>query len=295
MAGVAAPFAAAFGSRPPSRRAAAGMVSARRAVRSTMETATKAIAPAVRADGLENRGARSHRVPGGGLQEGSGVLHRAHGVDAPQRRWQAGGDGHRRLGLGHFQAGGATGAPAAASARRRGGRGRGARAIVESFGFAIEPWNAKTVEAELRKRGLTPDRRQRRQGLRELPREGSGRLRPADRQRQRPRKARKAGQRREAVGAGAVRRRPDGRPCGWTTSRSASTNYKESASFYTNLLGWKPTYDEGSQNELMIGDVGDIIIRGGNPLDPNSARAGARAARASITSRSASRRGTPTA
>jgi len=41
-----------------------------------------------------------------------------------------------------------------------------------------------------------------------------------------------------------------------------SKNYKESASFYTNLLGWKETYDEGSQHELMIGDVGDIIIRG---------------------------------
>jgi hypothetical protein len=35
-----------------------------------------------------------------------------------------------------------------------------------------------------------------------------------------------------------------------------------------NLLGWQPTYDEGSQHELMIGDVGDIIIRGGNPLSP---------------------------
>jgi catechol 2,3-dioxygenase-like lactoylglutathione lyase family enzyme len=46
------------------------------------------------------------------------------------------------------------------------------------------------------------------------------------------------------------------------------TDYKKSASFYTNLLGWAPTYDEGSQHELMIGDVGDIIIRGGNPLDP---------------------------
>src|SRR6202167_4712960 len=30
------------------------------------------------------------------------------------------------------------------------------RAIVENFGFVIEPWNARTVEAELRKRGLTP-------------------------------------------------------------------------------------------------------------------------------------------
>src|SRR4051812_43065326 len=30
------------------------------------------------------------------------------------------------------------------------------RAVVEGYGFDIEPWNAKTVEAELRKRGLSP-------------------------------------------------------------------------------------------------------------------------------------------
>src|SRR5579871_2873802 len=29
-------------------------------------------------------------------------------------------------------------------------------ALVDGFGFAIEPWNAKTVEAELRKRDLSP-------------------------------------------------------------------------------------------------------------------------------------------
>jgi len=56
-----------------------------------------------------------------------------------------------------------------------------------------------------------------------------------------------------------------------------AANYKASVSFYTNLLGWGPTYDEGSQNELMIGDVGDIIIRGGNPLDPNFGQGNARA------------------
>jgi hypothetical protein len=48
--------------------------------------------------------------------------------------------------------------------------------------------------------------------------------------------------------------------------------------FYRNLLGWTPTYDEGSQNEMLIGDVGNIIIRGGNPLDPNF-KSVARAAR----------------
>src|SRR5581483_5101280 len=53
-------------------------------------------------------------------------------------------------------------------------------------------------------------------------------------------------------------------------------DYKRSASFYENLLGWTPTYDEGSQIELMIGDIGDIIVRGGNPLDPAFGKSGAR-------------------
>ena len=43
----------------------------------------------------------------------------------------------------------------------------------------------------------------------------------------------------------------------------AVTNYKESAAFYVALLGWKPGRDEGSQNECEIGDLGNIIIRGG--------------------------------
>src|SRR5206468_9004050 len=53
---------------------------------------------------------------------------------------------------------------------------------------------------------------------------------------------------------------------------------------------WKSTYDEGSQNELMIGEIGDIIIRGGNPLDPNFGRGGRRggaAAAAGAPARSA--------
>jgi catechol 2,3-dioxygenase-like lactoylglutathione lyase family enzyme len=57
------------------------------------------------------------------------------------------------------------------------------------------------------------------------------------------------------------------------------TNYKESVSYYTNLLGWTGSYDEGSQNEVMIGDVGDAIIRGGNANDPNFGKPGARGGR----------------
>jgi catechol 2,3-dioxygenase-like lactoylglutathione lyase family enzyme len=57
------------------------------------------------------------------------------------------------------------------------------------------------------------------------------------------------------------------------------TNYKETASFYSNLLGSKETYDEGSQHELMIGEVGDVIVRGGNPNDPNFGKGGTARAR----------------
>jgi len=55
-----------------------------------------------------------------------------------------------------------------------------------------------------------------------------------------------------------------------------AADYKKSASFYRNLLGWAPTYDEGSQHELMIGDIGDVIVRGGNSLAPDFGKASAR-------------------
>src|SRR6185503_20669670 len=47
-------------------------------------------------------------------------------------------------------------APAPAAAGGRGGTRAPVRAVVEGYGFSIEPWNAKSVEQELRKRGLTP-------------------------------------------------------------------------------------------------------------------------------------------
>jgi len=66
-------------------------------------------------------------------------------------------------------------------------------------------------------------------------------------------------------------------PTGWTTVwldhlSFGVTNNKESVSFYSNLMGWQGSYDEGTQNEVMIGDIGDAIIRGGNPYDPNFGR-----------------------
>jgi catechol 2,3-dioxygenase-like lactoylglutathione lyase family enzyme len=141
-------------------------------------------------------------------------------------------------------------------------------AVVKSFCFVIEPWDGKTVKAELTKRGLSPVAENDGKGFESFHvkdpdgwdlqiSNGSGLV-----------KSRKA-----AAGAKLTTPAPFAFTR-WTTVwldhlSFRVANYKESASFYSNLLGWKPTYDEGSQQELMMGEVGDIIIRGGNPNDTN--------------------------
>jgi len=145
-------------------------------------------------------------------------------------------------------------------------------ARVVNFCFVVEPWSAKKIQAELQKRGLTPVAENDGKGFESFHvKDPNGwDLQISNGQ-----------------GLAAARR---GQPTaklsapapfestGWKTiwldhlSYNAP-NYKESTSFYANLIGWKETYDEGSQNELMIGEIGDIIIRGGNPNDSNFGKA----------------------
>jgi catechol 2,3-dioxygenase-like lactoylglutathione lyase family enzyme len=145
-------------------------------------------------------------------------------------------------------------------------------AAVESYCFAIEPWEAKTVEAELRKRGLSPTAENGGNGFEsfhvkdpdgfDLQISNSAGLVRA----------------RKTPAAAKLDAPAPFEPTGWKTiwldhfSYNAAS-YKAAASFYSNLLGWKTTYDEGSQNELLIGDIGDIIIRGGNSNDPDFGKA----------------------
>ena len=159
----------------------------------------------------------------------------------------------------------------------RGGRGNApARVSVESFAFVIDQWNAAKVEAELKTRSLNPVAENDGKGFE------SFRVKDPD-----------GWDLQICNGNGLVKSRKDApataklsepapfEATGWKTvwldhfSFNAS-NYKESTSFYMNLLGWAPTYDEGSQNELLMGDTGDIIVRGGNPLDPNFGKGNAR-------------------
>jgi catechol 2,3-dioxygenase-like lactoylglutathione lyase family enzyme len=149
-----------------------------------------------------------------------------------------------------------------------------ASATVRGFSFVIAPWNAKAVERQLSERGLSPVPDNDGHGFESFHVKdpdgfdlqignGLGLVKA----------------RRSPASAKALAAAPFA-ATGWRTVwldhfSFRVTNYKESASFYENLLGWTPTFDEGSQNELMIPGVGDIIVRGGNPYDPAFGKAGA--------------------
>jgi catechol 2,3-dioxygenase-like lactoylglutathione lyase family enzyme len=151
-----------------------------------------------------------------------------------------------------------------------------AQASVESFSWVIDRWDAKKVEADLKTRRLSPLADNGPNGFESFwikdpdgwPLQicnGNGLAR-----------ARKSAQptTKSAMPSAAAPFAPTGWKTVWLDHFSFNvTNYKASASFYMNLLGWAPTYDEGSQHELMIGAVGDIIVRGGNPLDPEFGKA----------------------
>lgn len=157
-----------------------------------------------------------------------------------------------------------------------GRRGGPVRATVESFCFVIDQWNARKVEAELRKRGLTPAADNDGKGFE------SFHVKDPDGFALQISNGNGLAKSRQTRPANAKLSAPAPfEPTGWKTVwldhfSFGASDYKRSASFYCNLLGWKETYDEGSQNECLIGEIGDIIIRGGNPLDPNFGTGGGR-------------------
>jgi catechol 2,3-dioxygenase-like lactoylglutathione lyase family enzyme len=158
-----------------------------------------------------------------------------------------------------------------------GGRGRGGslRAVVDSFSFGIEPWNPNTVEAELKTRGLAPVAERGANGFE------SFHVKDPDGFDLQISNGAFAKSRRAQPATATLSTAAPFERTGWKTVwldhfSFGATDYKKSTSFYCNLLGWKGTYDEGSQNECLIGDIGDIIIRGGNPLDPTFGKGGGR-------------------
>src|SRR5262245_51162227 len=146
----------------------------------------------------------------------------------------------------------------------RGGRGGGPRAprnaVFDSFCWGIEPWDAKKVEAELKKRGLTPvaDNHGDFQSFHVKDPDGFD-LQISNGSRK---------NRRQGAATGKTSAPAPFEPTAWKTVwldhiSFEVSNYKETTAFYTALLGWKPGTDEGSQNQCEIGEIGDIIIRRG--------------------------------
>lgn len=149
------------------------------------------------------------------------------------------------------------------------------RAIVTGFAWDIDQWDAKKVEAELQKRGLNPmaENNGAYQSFKIKDPDGfplwigNGMGNTA---------ARKKG-----LGGATLSVPAPFESTGWKTVwldhfSFGAKDYKQNVSFYKQLLGWGPTYDEGSQNEVMIGDIGNTIIRGGNRFDPAFGGPGAR-------------------
>jgi catechol 2,3-dioxygenase-like lactoylglutathione lyase family enzyme len=148
-------------------------------------------------------------------------------------------------------------------------------ATVSGFSFEITPWDARAVERELRKRGLTPVAENGPGGFESFHvKDPDGfDLRLTN-----------------GKGLAAGRGRPSPGPAsgpfpptGWRTTFLDHlsfwvSDYKESASFYENLLGWRPGADEGSQIQMSIASLGAIIVRGGNPFTPGYSKAAARTA-----------------
>jgi catechol 2,3-dioxygenase-like lactoylglutathione lyase family enzyme len=215
----------------------------------------------IRADGVEDGGARPHHVRGADYQKEAAFFIALMG-------WKLRSDDGKQavLDIGDWGSAILKHAPEQRSA------------MVKNFCFAVEPWNAKTVESELRRRGLSPV----------VENDGKGfesfHVKDPDGWDLQISNDRGLTRARKSPATAKLSVPAPFESTGWKTVwldhlSFRVTNYKESASFYSNLLGWKETYDEGSQHELMIGEVGDIIIRGGNPNDPDFGKGGATAAR----------------
>jgi catechol 2,3-dioxygenase-like lactoylglutathione lyase family enzyme len=163
-------------------------------------------------------------------------------------------------------AGRAAGAGAAGQGTGRGGgggRGGGPRAQFIGFCWGIDPWNSKTVEAELKARGLNPvadnDPATKFESF-HVNDPGGFDLQISNGSRKNRRTTAASGK----TGAAAPFEATNWKSLWLDHISFQSPDYKASVAFYQALIGWKPGVDEGSQNQVQCGDVGDAIIRGTN-------------------------------
>lgn len=155
---------------------------------------------------------------------------------------------------------------------RPGGGGQGGpraprNAVIDGFCWGIDKWDAKTVEAELKKRGLQPvaDNHGDFQSFHVKDPDGFD-LQISNGNRRNRRTTPAPGK----IGAPAPFASTNWQTVWLDHISFEVSNYKETVAFYAALLGWTPGQDEGSQSQCQIGDVGDLIIRRGFARRPGA-------------------------
>jgi catechol 2,3-dioxygenase-like lactoylglutathione lyase family enzyme len=154
----------------------------------------------------------------------------------------------------------------AAGGGRGGGRGTPRNAVFDSFCWGIEPWDTRKVEAELKTRGLNPIADHQGNDFQSFHVKdpgGFGLQISNGNRRNRRRDPAKA-----SLGVP-----PPFESTNWQSVyldhiSFEVADYKANVAFYEALLGWKSARDEGSQSNVQAGDMGELIIRGGNSLSP---------------------------
>ena len=120
------------------------------------------------------------------------------------------------------------------------------RAAVRSFAWVIDKWDAKTVAAELTRRGMTPVA-DNRGTFESFHVKESGWMESADLQQQGAFRRAQETRNRPPCQNRRLSRPPIGKTVWLDHFSFRVSNYKQSASFYANLLGWRRTYDEGTR------------------------------------------------
>ena len=204
---------------------------------------------------------RGGYVPrGGGRGRGGG---RAAG-DTTGGRGRGGGGGG---GFGGGRAGGDPSHMAACDTPKVAGI-ENAGVVWDGFCWGITPWDTNKVEAALKARGLNPVADHHGDDFK------SFHVKDPDGMDVQISNGNKSNRRRTPAN-GKLNVDLPFEPTGWKTMyldhiSFACTSYKESVAFYEALLGWKGLGDEGSQNETQISpEIGGLLIRGGNALNPN--------------------------
>ena len=150
----------------------------------------------------------------------------------------------------------------AARARTRGfkmGPFEPREAVFDNFCWGIEPWDAKKVEAALKARGLNPVADNRGHDFESFhvkdPDGFDVQISNGNRHNRRTTPPR------GHLSGAAPFAHTDWKTIWLDHISYQCTDYKRTVAFYEALLGWKPGVDQGTQNQVQIGDVGDAIIR----------------------------------